>query len=78
MFKLGQMKNLLSSIDVGRHATASGEAWQVLPLTDEQKALSRAAQVTPLPHDLKILPAGRARRYNGFTWAIGLKIPSCQ
>ncbi|HEY8424382.1 MAG TPA: IS1634 family transposase [Limnochordales bacterium] len=54
-----QMKDLLSPIDVGRHRTASGEVWQVRPLTDEQKALFRAVQVTPPPHYLKLLPAAR-------------------
>jgi hypothetical protein len=54
-----QMRDLLSPIDVGRHATSSGEVWQVRLLKDAQKALFRTLQVEPPPHYLKVLAHSR-------------------
>ena len=54
-----QMKELLGPIDVGCHATAHGEVWQVCPLTEDQKALFRTLQVPLPPHYLKIQVARR-------------------
>ncbi|MDR5694903.1 MAG: IS1634 family transposase [Armatimonadota bacterium] len=50
-----QMKDLLSPIDVGRHATSNGEVYEVRPLNDQQKALFRTLQVDTPPHYLKIV-----------------------
>ncbi|WP_324668873.1 IS1634 family transposase [Geochorda subterranea] len=54
-----QMRDLVAPIDVGRHATAHGEVWQVRPLTEEQKALFQALKVDRPPHYLKIVTPTR-------------------
>ena len=56
-----QIRDPLSPTAVDLHATATGEVWQVRPLTDEQNPLFRAVQVTPPPHYLRTSgrPEGR-------------------